>query len=239
MTFLSRAAPLVRALRRDIKGTSLLEFALAMPVMLTLGGYGAETANLALINMRVSHAALQMADNASRIGVNTGVSVYQLREGDLNDVLQGARLDGDAIDLTTNGRVTVSSLENIKQSYDSAPVQRIHWQRCIGIKSGTGYDSTYGTTPTSAGSTANVADAGTTTTAGMGDTGAKVNAPSGSGVIFVEVNYLYRPLFGTMFMTPRTIHYIASFIVRDRRDYAQIFNPSPTATASTCNLHAA
>ena len=57
--------------------------------------------------------------------------------------------------------------------------------------------------------------------------------------MFVEINYDYQPLFGTLFVKPSKIHYIASFIVRDNRDYSQIINPAPTATASTCNLHTA
>ena len=80
---------------------------------------------------------------------------------------------------------------------------------------------------------------GTTMTAGMGDTGYKVSASQGSAVMFVEVNYKYQPLFGSLFVTPPIIHYTASFVVRDNRDYTQIYNPSPAATRSTCNLHSA
>lgn len=71
----------------------------------------------------------------------------------------------------------------------------------------------------------------------MGDTGYLVNAPSGYGVMFVEVNYAYQGLFGTMYIPATRIHYLASYVVRDRRDYSQIYNPSPTATRSTCNLY--
>lgn len=147
------------------------------------------------------------------------------------------RYQGDGIDLTTNGRIILSSLENVQQSYDTAAVQRIHWQRCLGTKSGTGYDSTYGTTTTAAGTTATLTNAGSTATTGMGDTGAKVQAPGDSGVMFVEVNYLTKPLFGTWLTSPARIHYVASFIVRDRRDFAQIYNPSPTATRMTCDKY--
>ncbi|NWO96523.1 hypothetical protein, partial [Escherichia coli] len=82
-----------------------------------------------------------LADNASRVGLFSGQTTIQLREADINDVLQQTRLHGSAIDLTTKGRVTLSSLENVKQSYDTAATQRIHWQRCIGTLSGTSYDS--------------------------------------------------------------------------------------------------
>ncbi len=70
----------------------------------------------------------------------------------------------------------------------------------------------------------------------MGKTGAKVIAPNGMGVMFVEINYTYQPLFGSLFVAPQTIGYSASFIVRDRRDYSRIW-PSPGTTKSTCDLY--
>ena len=236
---LRRTLSCIRALAGAERGTSMLEFALGLPVVLALGGWGAELSNYAIINMLVKQSAMCLADNASRVGSNNNgnLAVFQLREVDINDVLQGARLTGTGINLTKYGRITVSSLENIQQSYDTTTVQRIHWQRCIGQESGSTYDSSYGTTSTTAGSDPTQANAGTAMPGGMGDTPTQVNAPANTGVIFVEVNYLYQPLFGTMFMAQTKIHYTASFIVRDNRDFTQIYNPSPTSTASTCNLH--
>lgn len=242
-----------RRLRDDNGGLALLEFALGMPVFLALGAYGVEVANLALTNMRISQYALQLADNASRIGVNSGLSVYPLREGDINDVLQGVRLYGASAKLTQYGRITISSLENIQQTYpaspgsnDAAPVQRIHWQRCIGLADvaatapiPAGYGSSYGTTLPSDGTAATPANKGTDAPAGMGDAGSKVNAPVGGGVMFVEINYKYHPLFGSLFVAPTKLHYVASFIVRDKRDYSQLYNPAPAAVASTCDKHTA
>jgi Flp pilus assembly protein TadG len=232
-----RTVRFVDRLRDDIRGLALLEFALALPLVLAMGAYGIEISNLALSNLRVSQFALELADNASRVGVQSNLSVEQLRETDINDILQATRLQGASLKLTTYGRVTLSSLENVQQSYDTAPVQRIHWQRCVGLMTGTGYDSTYGTTSATAGSDATQANEGTAAPTGMGDAGSKVTAPAGTGVIFVEINYNYQPFFGTLFVSPTKLHYIASFIVRDKRDFSQIFNPTPTATASTCSLH--
>lgn len=228
-----------RRLAADCDGTSLMEFALGLPLILAMGGYGVELSNLAITNLRISQAALQLADNSSRVGVSSGQVTTQLREGDINDVLQGTRLIGNGISLTTRGRVTLSSLENVQQSYDTAPVQRIHWQRCIGLRSDTGYGSSYGAPSTTAGSTATLANAGIAAPNGMGDSGAQVTAPSGAGVMFVEINYQYRPLFGSMFVSASKLHYVASFLVRDRRDYAQIYNPNPQATPSTCDKYTA
>lgn len=230
-------AELTRRLAGDCSAASLIEFALALPIVFFLGAGGIEYANLARTHIAVSQITLTLADNASRVGLASALAATQLRETDMNEVLAGARLQGRGVALTTHGRVIVSSLENVRQSYDSAPVQRIHWQRCVGMKSGAGYDSSYGTTSTAAGTDATLANAGTTASTGMGDTNYKVNAPSGGGVMFVEVNFQYQPMFNTMFVTNRLIHYTASFVVRDRSDYAQIYNPAPAATQMTCNLY--
>lgn len=223
-----------RRLARDKSGLALLEFAFSMPLVLMIGLYGIETANLALINLKVSQIALNLADNASRVGLLNNVNIEQLREVDMNDVLQAARNQGANIGLTTNGRIIVSSLET-----DSAGTQRIHWQRCLGQKPGTGYDSSYGTTTVTAGTTTDPADAGTLAPSGMGDAGQQVNAPVKGGVMFVEVNYLYQPVVGNWLFGTSRIHYVASYVVRDNRDFTQIYNPSPAATRMTCDKYPA
>ena len=253
-----------RHLYADRRGLALLEFAFSLPLVLGIGLYGVETANLALVNLRVSQIALNLADNASRVGSDTSLNVQQLREVDMNDVLQGARYQGTSIKLTTYGRITVSSLENVQQSYDAAPTQRIHWQRCIGMAGNPNgtipdpkYKSEYGVAATSPIATylpgavydpTAAVDTDTSTNdnssshpgslapTGMGDPGSQVQAPSSSAVMFVEINYLYQPLISAYLAgTGRRIHYIASFIVRDKRDFSEIYNPSPTSTASTCD----
>jgi Flp pilus assembly protein TadG len=252
---LRRATALLRRLRAETSGLALIEFAFAMPILLAMGGYGIEISNLALANLRVSQYALNLADNASRVGQQTNLTVETLRESDINDVLQATRLEGTALNLTTYGRVTLSSLENIQQAADAAPVQRIHWQRCIGKKSGAGYDSSYGITATNNVATGTTYDPtagidtdtsstdnagshpGSTAPTGMGDAPVKVTAPAASGLMFVEINYDYQSLFGTLFIGATKIHYIASFIVRDKRDFTELYNPTPIATKSTCNLH--
>jgi hypothetical protein len=233
-----RLAQLGRNLWRDARAVSAMEFALGMPLVVAFGGYGVEICNLAVTNMRVSQYALQLADNASRIGVNSGLATFQLREGDINDALQGLRLFSSNVKLTTYGRITLSSLENVEQSYDDDNVQRIHWQRCIGLKSGSGFDADSAQAPsTSAGSDGTSATAGKTAPDGIGDAGQKVSAPDNSGVIYVEINYQYQPLFGTVFVPPTKLHYVASVIVRDKRDFSQIYNPSPTSSPATCDKY--
>jgi Flp pilus assembly protein TadG len=223
-----------KRLASDKSGLVLLEFAFSMPLVLMIGLYGIEIANLALTNMKVSQIALNLADNASRVGLLNNVNIEQLREVDVNDILQGTRNQGDSIDLTTNGRVIISSLET-----DGAGTQRIHWQRCVGLKNGVGYDSSYGTTIVTAGTDTQPSNAGTLAPTGMGDAGQQVTAPSKGGVMFVEVNYLYQPIVGNWLLGVSRIHYVASYVVRDNRDFTQIYNPSPTVARMTCDKYSA
>lgn len=216
-------------LRDDCRGLALIEFAYAMPVVFAVGMYGIEVSNLAQTNLRVSQIALTLADNASRVGVSSDLSVQQLREVDINDILQGVRLQSEGLDLLANGRITLSSLEQNAQGG-----QWIRWQRCIGLKQGAEYDSHYGKT-----------DDGKTGTTflGMGETGAKAIAPPNSAVMFVEINYDHQPLFSNDLLGgPSRIRYTASFIARDRRDLTGttgLFNPAPVAPQATCDKYTA
>ena len=153
----------------------------------------------------------------------------------MNDVLQAARNQGAGIELTTNGRITVSSLEKNARRALSASTGSAASAR----KRAPNYDSSYGTTTTTAGTDTTAGNAGTLAPSGMGDPGKEVSAPTNGGVMFVEINYDYKPVVGQWLMGTHRMHYIASFIVRDNRDFAQIYNPSPTATRSTCNLYPA
>lgn len=231
MRILSSIRPAVRRLRDDSRAEAMLEFAFATPLVLTVGLFALEAANLALANMRVSQIALNLADNAARVGVESSLSTQQLREVDIVEVMDAVRNQGAKIGLLENGRVTLSSLEN------SAGVQRIHWQRCLGKAKGAKYDSTYGTAKPSDGIDQNIANQGTLTPLGIGEPTARVNAPLDSGVMFVEINYDYQPIVGAWIYGNPRIQYSASFIVRDRRDFRQIYNPSPSATRLTCDKY--
>lgn len=222
-------------LRGDTSGLALLEFAFALPIVAGIGLYGIEMSNLALANMRISQIALNLADNASRVGAMQSNNTTQLREIDMNDVLTAARLQGAPWDLTTRGRIIVSSLEAQGSN------QVIHWQRCLGTANAADYKSSYGDTTPTDGTDTTAANDGTITTGGMGDAGAKVTAPPSSGVMFVEINYNYKPVFTGRWLPDASgrIHYIASFIVRDKRVFDQIYNPSPTATRYTCDKYTA
>jgi hypothetical protein len=214
-------------LRQHRGGLAVLEFGLALPIVLPVGLYGIEVSNYALVQMKLSQMALTLSDNASRVGVDNTLNMQELREYDVNEVLQGVRLQGANLDIGRRARITLSSLEvNAKGG------QYIHWQRCLGEKSGTGYDSSYG----NEGDGANSA----TSFTGMGESGAKVTAPPGAAVMFVEMNYDYKPLVSGYLVGTSKMKFVASFIVRDDRDLSKsVTNPSPESTPMTCDLHAA
>lgn len=216
----------------DRRGLALIEFAYTFPVVLSLGCFAVENANLTVMNERVNQISLNLADNASRVGDMQSNNSSQLREIDVNDVLTAARLQGEKWGLTQYGRITLSSLEE----HDGQ--QFIHWQRCLGMKKGAMYDSRYGVAPTDAGTQPLPATPGTRV-AGMGDPGALVTAPPDSGVMFVEIAYDYQPVLGRIWIPsgPMQLHYKASFIVRDKRVFNQIYNPQPQATPYTCDRY--
>lgn len=223
-----------RKIGRDRSGVALIEFALSLPIVLALGCYGAECANVVLMNERINQIALSLADNASRVGNMQSDNSSQLREIDVNDALTAARLQGDRWGVAQYGRITLTSLEE----HDGN--QYIRWQRCLGMMSGANYDSHYGVATTDSGTQPWPATPGKQVS-GMGDSGALVTAPPDSGVMFVEVNYAYQPLIGTAWLpgSASILRYNASFIVRDKRAFSQIFNPSPQPTKYTCDRYTA
>lgn len=218
---LSALRRLAGRLRRDKSGLALTEFALSMPIMLTLGLYGLEAANLALVNMRVSQVTANLADTASRIGLDSPLSLKQIRESDVNDAFQAVRLQGGSYNITTSGRVMLSSLEQ-----NTSGGQWIHWQRCVGKGN---FTSSYG-----------VQGAGATGTAfaGMGPAGSEIKAPASQAVMFVETAFTYQPLVSSRLFGTPVIRSTAAFIVRDIRDLTDAnnpANPSPAATKMTCD----
>lgn len=208
-------------LARATSGVAAVEFAMSLPLLLTAGLYGVETANLAVTDMRVSQIAMQIADDASRIGDQSALQNKKIYESDINDLLLGGALQGGGLNLLANGRIIISSLEVVPSTTN----QYIHWQRCKGLLN---VASAYG--PQGTGATGGLS--------GMGPAGNVVTANTGDAVMFVEITYTYQPIVGTMFAPSRTISATASFNIRDSRDLGQIYqldasNPSPVASCST------
>ncbi|MEY2942747.1 MAG: hypothetical protein RLY97_761 [Pseudomonadota bacterium] len=208
---LRRLATPLRKLSEDIAGNSITEFALILPILITLGMYGMETAYMATINMQVSQIAQSVADNGSRMEQtsNSGVSPT-VTETDINSVMTGATLQGANINLSTRGKVFLSSLE-VKPSTSPAQ-QYIHWQRCTGSYSA---NSSYGVE-------------GTVVT-NMGNGVTKITAPSGTAVMFAEVHYQYRGLFGSLFVQPMVFRQEAAVMMRDDRNLTAGLTGTKTA----------
>ena len=207
-------AKLARLLRLDQRAAAMTEFALAMPLVLTAGLWGLETANFALMNMRVNQVAMQIADNASRIGDTSTLSNQKIYENDINDLLRGSDIQaGNAIDLYEYGRVFVSSLQVEPGSLTNQ--QYIAWQRCKGKKR---VDSSYGVQDTGKGDP---------TFQGMGPAGEEVAAQAGDAVMFVEIQYDYGPIVTDAFISDRTIRSRAAFQVRGSRDLSEIYQRDP------------
>lgn len=220
-TISSRLSPFFRRMRtlpHDTGGLALIEFAYSLPFLTAIGIYGAELANYATVKMQISQVALHVADNASRIGENGVLQDIKIYESDINDLFTGAEMQAGDRDLATNGRIILSSLTR-----NGSGGQWIQWQRCDGALD---HDSTYG----------EEGDGATGTSfQGMGPTGNKITASSGTAVMFVEVAYTYQPLFSDSWVPgPTKMVEFAAFNVRDDRDLTQIYTLSGV-TASTCS----
>jgi hypothetical protein len=197
-------------------GVALTEFALAAPLLMMTGMWGTEVGWLALTNMRISQAALQIADDASRVGDTSTLENRKIYESDIRDVFTGSSVSaGKSLDLYERGRVIISSLEVVPGG--PAQKQYIHWQRCMGKKQ---WVSSYG-----------VEGQGLSKgkpMSGMGPKGDQVSAyDDHDAVIFVEIAYDYQPLFSAAFVGNTTINVHGAFNVRDSRDLSQIYQRDP------------
>ncbi|WP_240663118.1 pilus assembly protein [Sphingomonas sp. UV9] len=176
---------------------ALIEFCLALPVLLTITLTGVETANLAITVLRVNQLAMMASDNAGRVRSS-------IDEQDVNEIMAGIRFAGSGIEFGANGRVIISSLEGNGQTGTKAG-NKITWQRCFGAKNVT---SSYGL----AGAGANDASL----FFGMGPAGQKITPVPNSALIFAEVRYTYHPIVVSAFMADRELSAIQAFTVRDR-----------------------
>ncbi len=185
------------ALRRSSSGAALMEFALCLPFFVGVGMYGVEVASMAMANMQVSQLAISVADNASRMEqTNNNAVTPTVTEADIDSVMTGALREGESFGFQRNGRIILSSLERRTNGQ-----QFIRWQRCRGALAAT---SDYG-------------GPGTTVT-GLGAGGTQVRANANSAVMFAEVVYVYKGIFGNMFVKDTTFRQESAFIIRDVRN---------------------
>jgi len=213
----------LRRLSRNRSGVAMTEFALGAPLVLMAGLWGTETANYALTSMKVGQVAVQIADNASRVGDLSTLQDRKVYESDINDVLYGAQLQAGQLNLFAHGRVIISSLQVGDPGTSHSGQQYIHWQRCRGALP---VNSSYGVE-------------GQDLTHGMGPAGEEVMAQEGDAVIFVEVRYTYQPMISDRFIGNEQMSSIASFTVRDDRDISQLYQRDPAAPdpVQRCNAY--
>lgn len=206
----SRLRALAGQLGRHTGGVAMIEFAFVLPIVMLMSLTGAEMTNYITVKMRMSQLALSIADNAARMGNGTSLAAKTVTEADINDVFIGAQMTSGGLDLQTNGRVVLSSLQP-----DAAPATtyRIAWQRCYGAQA---HPSSYGV-------------AGASGLTGMGPAGRQVTAQPDNATMFVELYYVYKPLLKASWAPATTLVETASMAVRDRRDLSD--------DSATTNLH--
>jgi len=254
--FRARAALLARRLRADTGGLALIEFAISLPVLLTIGLMGLETAHYALANLRISQMAMLAADNAGRVRIS-------IDESDVNDIMTGTRLMGSSLNFSANGRIIISDLEQRTNNNNTTALpttpdnpngyrQWVRWQRCAGalrvLSSYGGPTDAQGNpitnidTPVRNPDNSVKPDFGAVENksilTGMGPPGNQVQASAGTAVMFVEVVYQYQPIVPINFLGPRTIRYTSAFNVRQRTNYSLTNNGALSgAGLSDCSIY--
>ena len=113
----------LRRLLRDTAGISAVEFALVLPVLLTVLAAGLELSRVVMASQKVDRATATVGDLVSQ--------ARDLAEGDLASVVSAADIVMAPYDLAGDGVVIVTS---IGASGGGVPV--VNWQRRFG--SGTG-----------------------------------------------------------------------------------------------------
>ncbi len=205
-------------LRGCESGLAFVEFAMSLPVLVTLALVGLETANLAMAHLRVSNIAMLTADNAARVRDS-------IDEANVIELLTGAKMAGDNIRFRQNGRIILSSLEpNTAGSGGASTGQWIRWQRCDGARN---VASSYG--PQGTGQTNASLQA-------VGPPGNQISASAGTAVLVAEVVYNYQPIVSDAIFGARIIRYESAFNVRQRTN--QALTNVGGATPRNCNVFA-
>ncbi|WP_010413439.1 TadE/TadG family type IV pilus assembly protein [Citromicrobium sp. JLT1363] len=220
---IARRTAVLRQIAHDRTGLALVEFALSLPLVLTLALTGAELTNYITVRMRISQLALHLADNAARVGVGGPREAKKVYESDIYDLMDGAQLQAGELDLYERGYVIVSSLEPMAGANPNNKA-RIRWQRCQGDIP---YDSPY--------------DDQTENLDGMGPTGRQAQVQPDGVTMFVQVYYQYEPLVSASLVPGIEITETASMMVRERRDTSGANNglfPVSGVTPAECTAPA-
>ena len=213
-----------RNLLRDQSGLALIEFAYAMPLLMVLGFTGTETANLIQTQQKVSQTVLASADNAARVGTNTGLPGKVVYESDINDIFAGVPKQMEDEEFWSHSRIIMSSVEI---NSDGDPF--IAWQRCMGDKD---FKSTHGTMDTEPGEDE--------LEGGVGEEGQKMLPLTGNALIYVELSTDYQPIFeqsivGVKDFMNTELTQKAAFMVRDLRQMGALDNRTGSDPVASCS----
>lgn len=224
--------------RRDRSGLAVIEFALSLPFFITLTIGGFELANYAQTLMQLNQITIHTADSAARMGEGNPLSDQEISELQINDVFAGTIREGERlllggqhaftdpstgdVELRGNARIILSSVEPVADFDEDDPKFRIRWQRCVGAADF--YSSNFGDVDSA------------TELDSIGPAGREIIPPDDTAVMFVELQYFFRPLIVNGFtrLTERNITQTAAMVVRDDRNYTEIFNREGVSE-STCD----
>lgn len=213
----------LKRLYKDCSGLALVEFAVALPVFMTMTVGGFETAHYAYVHMRLNQLTIDTADGAARMGEGEVLADKTIDERQINDVFAGTIRQGESIllggeheyrdpgtgELTLRGNalIILSSVEPVEDFDEDDPKYRIRWQRCIGTADY--FEPKFGT----------VADSDEID--GIGPADRQAIPPDDGALMFVETQYYFRPLIlnGFARLGEKSITKTGVMVVRDMRDY--------------------
>lgn len=194
---LMRAA---QRLRRNSAGVSIIEFSLALPLLVGFALGGFEMANYILASNTTQRVATMTADLVAQSGVG-GVSTT---EAQLYDLFYALDVAAKPYDLRKNGRVVFSVIKGVRQNDNSV---RNEWADSIYAQQ---FDGNYVAAPIKLGCHSSQALPTFSRT-----------LPPGEILAHAQVTYLYQPLFVpsglTYFSAPREITRTAVFRMRKNK----------------------
>ena len=188
---------LLSRLRASRRGVAMMEFAMAAPLIITVGAMGIETANYVITVQRVNQLAMMASDNAGRVRTT-------MDEQDVNEIMLGMGFAGKEIQFGERGRLILSSLVSNNKAAPNAGFT-FNWQRCFGARD---VASNYGAEGYGANNAA-LAN-------GISNGSNRVTPVSGSALMVAEIKYTYKPILATYLLGNRDLYAVQVFPVRER-----------------------
>ena len=155
------------------RGNVVVEFALALPVLLLMLLASAELGRYVLLNQKIDRVAITMSDLVAR--------AETISETELDDIFNAAAHVAEPFDLSSSGRVVISSVTN-----DDGDGATIAWQRSGG------------------GSFIKASEVGTE--GASADLPADFDVREGETAIISEVFFDFEPFLSELIVSPRVIY---------------------------------